>query len=66
MRLITLVLVGLIGSTATGCRWFDRARAEEHDRRAKEAAKSLNIGEAIDEHGKAEEARRAAKKDPLP
>ena len=66
MRIGTLLLVGVIGFCATGCRWVDRARAEHHETRAKEEAKSLNFGAAIEEHEKASKAREAVKKDPLP
>jgi hypothetical protein len=66
MRIMTLLLVLGATSFMTGCKWVDRARAEHHEERAKEEAKSLNFGAAIDEHEKAVEARKAVKSDPLP
>jgi len=49
-----------------GCRTADRARADYHNRRAKEEAKQLNVGKAIDHKKKANDAERDARKDPLP
>jgi len=66
MRIILVMLVGALGGSATGCRWVDKVNAEHHDKRAKEEARSLNFGAALDEHEKANEANKAAKKDPLP
>lgn len=50
----------------TGCATADHARADYHNRRAKEEAKSLNLGKALDQKQKANEAERDARRDPLP
>ena len=55
----------LLGSGA-GCRWFDRMQADQHEKKAEEAAKSFNFGEMIDEGKKADKADKKAKRDPLP
>ena len=63
--LLLVVACGLAWSSS-GCKWLDRSRAEYHDQRAGEEAGKLNFGKAIDEAGKASDARKDVKKDRLP
>ena len=63
--LLIAAVVGLLGG-GSGCKWFDRAEADRHDRNAEKAAKDWNFGKMMDEGKKADKSDKAAKKDPLP
>ena len=64
----SIVIAGAIAvlSSATGCRWFDKAVSEHHEKNAEAAAKEGNFGQMMDEGKKAHEADKRAKSDPLP
>ncbi|HEY2748564.1 MAG TPA: hypothetical protein VGL86_28270 [Polyangia bacterium] len=67
MKMLWLVFTALgFCFIASGCASADHERADYHNRRAKEEAKSLNLGKAVDEKHKANDAERDAHKDPLP
>ena len=67
-RNVFLLVVAACGlaSSSSGCKWLDRNRAEYHEQRAGDEAAKLNFGKAIDEAGKASDARKDVKKDPFP
>ena len=59
-------VVGLLGGTSSGCKWFHEAETERHEKNAEEAAKSGNFGEMIKEGKKADKSEKAAESAPLP